>query len=233
MLNRFCLTQNLRALMQPGQLPSEIHGLLPDFEKTFNSGEQGTLLNDSLGLEELSEQDLDNESWTIRSTTSLTGEPGRLLQAWLKNAGKPVAPRPLVSFRSELRLAGQTFEPSTTPNFGNSKIVFVLDERKPTEWSAGCITKIISHTLSSMEKITFVLVDVYAPVSGEDARVDYFRRFPIGGGGLFYQRVQRKVLLPSDKILGHFLYTGQNWKAIKELHFHALPLVRVRNLNLN
>ncbi|KAJ7462482.1 hypothetical protein FB451DRAFT_1404280 [Mycena latifolia] len=232
MLNRFCMSQNLRSLMQTSTLPPEIHGLLPDFERTFNAGEQGTLLNDSLALDDSTRAVPNVRDWDSRDESLLRGKARKLLAEWFQNTqGRtPESSSMLHVFqRSEIYVMGQTFQTSEPAhNFGNSKIVFVRDDDAPTEWSAGRIRQIFSAPLSATLTKTFAVVDVYSQVEGADAEFDYYRQFPIGGGGLFYTELTpfSPVLLPVEKILGHFVYTKQDWPSIAKEHFHALPQVK-------
>ncbi|KAJ7138672.1 hypothetical protein C8R43DRAFT_955157 [Mycena crocata] len=233
MLNRFCMSQNLRTLMRKSQLPTGpgIDPLLVDFENTFNSGEQGTLLNDSLALDDATRTVTEVQDWDERhEKTLLKGKMRTLLIQWfIKNQNRAEDSLQIlhIFYRSELLLTGQKFQPNKA-NTGNSKVVFYADVDKGTkQWSAGCIREIFSVSLSPNVAKTFAFVDVYAQVEGADAKLDYYRQFPIGGGGLFYNQMSGAVLLPAEDILGHFVYTVQTLASITKEHFHALPLPRV------
>jgi hypothetical protein len=108
-----------------------------------------------------------------------------------------------------------------------------------TEWSAGRIRAIFDHSRKHKDNgnvdDTFLVVDVYAPLSDEHAKLDHFRPFPYHTGGrLFYDRFQSKAaLFRKSDILCHFLeisaleVEGIPEPCIWTLPFNKVPIVSV------
>lgn len=219
MLRKFCMGQNLRALLSPDETPPVLHDLLAEYQHTFNSDNRGTLLNDTLAFDLSFKKSTESVTWTPKDMKPLPTSEYVQLVDWYSHHLPATTPYDYCShnrvfMREKVQWLGQMFQTNKSSSFGDSKIVF-SQGAYPKEWSAGCIRNIFSHTRTrnspnDSESITqtFVLVDVYSPLLPEHEHLDHYRVFPMGGH-IFYERFEpRAVLMRIDDILGHFGYVS-------------------------
>lgn len=229
MFKRFSMGQNLRSIFHSQQIPTQIHAIIGEYDKTFCSDIRGTFLNDDLASDGPREQE---EQGSGRSADSLN-LPMHIrallqhriavespLSMWIPHTGV---------IRQKVTRLGQSYQ-IPAASVGDSRIVFRHEHN--AEWSAGCIRTIFSHTryLATGAKLTqtFLLIDEYSQLADSDVLMDPFRNFPILGGRLFYNHFNREpVLLEVNDIVCHFAHTKLNIPGIDQECIHALPLDKV------
>src|SRR5438445_6129678 len=82
MLNRFCMGQQLRALLSTNFMPPGAASLLVDFDRIFKTNVCGTLFNDILAFSDPEEQ-TENVDWKESDLNPLSKDECLLLHTWL------------------------------------------------------------------------------------------------------------------------------------------------------
>ena len=208
MLRRFCMGQQLRALMSSDFMPTEMKRILLDFDHTFQGTTSGTLFNDILafdGPQDEAEQDVD---WKDSDLRPLFEDDHRLLQEWLSvhasdydvsKGARPYAyPRRSVSWHGEVFAVQSTSPP-------NSSIIF----RTNDEFAAGVIQRIFSHTRTTTDKVkitqTFFIIGKYAGLTGECPFANAYDAFPDAGVRCVSTSIiPNAILLSRSDIVCHF-----------------------------
>lgn len=104
------------------------------------------------------------------------------------------------------------------------------------QWCAADIIDIfhfVSDTVDGdgrHEERTFLVLREYEELNARHTAIDQYRKFPIVGGKVFYNRFKRhRTLLSVDEPFAHFVKTAQVYESrISEPHFHACPLDKVK-----
>lgn len=248
MLRQFTRSQNLRAFLQPENLPASIHGLLPAYHKVFNSDLRGTLLHDTLTYDENYDRKAEIMTWSQREEQRLKAEVYDLLMNWVNRFDvnnkrrrsaalkEPCSARAFM--RTQIKWLGQTFHTHAPALFGVDKVVsnslvIFPDGQGDGTWSAGRIRKIFSHRHPNTSEYvrTFFVIEEYAPLRPSDIPFDIYRRFPILGGRIFYNKFKGSLVLRStDEILGHFGHTHREFEGIEEDCIHVYPFIKVSKI---
>lgn len=227
MFERFCMTQNLRALMQT-TLPRELDEMQTTFLSLFENDYRGSLLYDIWAPDTFDLpvyrntsdlKALDNPTWVTLQTRLETMFPGR-----------PV--RQPVLFQKFVTLRGQTFavrQDEGRRGLGNSNILW--GQLATGTWKVGRLRSIFVWRTSGTE-IVFVMVDELKPLSSAEAKHDPYRKFDSSVAGRIFHKTSygEPRLLTLEKITCHFAemaYTSTNLKAG---YVHVIPLERVCGL---
>lgn len=229
MFNRFCMGQQLRILFESHQFPSELDGIIQDYERLYSTDIRGTFRNDTLAFNESFHTMHEEVSWEAWQLTRLPEPVVTLLKGWLDthvDHGLPSASSTAFIRKHIIRL-GEKYETQGT-SVANSQVYF---RGKDHTMSAGSIHMIFSQSCQgvdgSVQARTFFVVLPYLALSREHALLDNFRQFPITGGRLFYKKFGMPILLSSEDIMFHFVYSTQDLPGSAERCIHALPLDKV------
>ena len=233
MLRRFCMGQQLRALLSSEFMPVEMKHILLDFDRIFQGTTRGTLFNDILafdGPQDGAEQDI---NWKDSDLRPLSADDHRLLQEWLSvHAGdydvskgaRPYAyPRRSVSWHGEAFSAQSTSPP-------NSSIIFRTDEGL----AAGVIQRIFSHTRTTTDGVkltqTFFVVGKYAGLMEECPLANAYNDFPdVGVRCVSTSIIPNAILLSRSDVVCHFASAvlRQSEVGCDVLYIQALDKVNV------
>lgn len=238
MLFQFTRSQNLRALLQPHNIPPAIHGLLQAYQKIFNSDVRGTLLHDTLSYDETYTRMEEDVTWSQKEETRLSTQVYELLFNWMRrqdvrgshSSQEHCSARAFI--RSHIKWLGQTFSVQSGDKLMSNSLVIFPDEKGNEKWSAGGIRKIFSHThqdvLGSKKTLTFFLIEEYSGLREDHIQFDNYRKFPALGGRIFYNTFNAQlILLPTEEILGHFGYTARKFQGIEDDCIHVYPFTKV------
>ncbi|KAH9941081.1 hypothetical protein B0H21DRAFT_710687 [Amylocystis lapponica] len=234
LLTRFCCRQNIRALFASASLPAPLHPIVASFFDTFQSDIRGTLLSDMLALQEPYSIDAPaEEEVRAKDHVTLHNDILRPLESWIQlHDGYRVGNTSTNPFAVPLKtLEDQGIvykEGRSSP--GDSQVIFKLGDKDA--WRAGRIRQIFKHTRAhqgSRRSIaqTFLAVDEYLPLSAEHAVLDPFRKFPVAGGRLFYNKYEPlPVILTAEDVVCQFAFIRRSFPGIQEsVDFaHVLPL---------
>jgi hypothetical protein len=229
MFDHFCMTQNLRMLFSMHRLPlTSAREIIVEYERTFNNDIRGTLRSDMLAFDESYESTEETTSWTDSDLCDLDDTSYKLLTEWVASNDRHVKQvNGRAFFRMKIGRLGSVLQ-TKEASFRDSHIVF---RKEVSNWSAGCIRQIFTHTRMRSKKMitqTFFVVDAYTSLSPEDAALDHYRDFPIGGGRLFYKRFEDVPrIMTSDDIKCQFAYTPLPVEGISQECIHALPKVHI------
>ncbi|KAI0042377.1 hypothetical protein FA95DRAFT_1500162 [Auriscalpium vulgare] len=233
MYERFCMGQKLRQIMHRNRLGEELQHLLPAYSRVSSGDVRGTFLNDMLAMEETSSS-ISDITPPDQSEVPIPDDILRLLVPQLSvtdAAGRKRAPRKSYVRRMQIRMRGvlfHTFSSAPRDSF------VAIGTSGMDDWRPARIASIIQHTqvLSRVPETTtvFFLVQTFKPLSEEDAAHDPYRRFPIAGGRLYYDRMEEtSLLVPVKDVICHIAMTPMRWEGIEESCIHALPIDRVRH----
>ncbi|KAJ3567228.1 hypothetical protein NP233_g6497 [Leucocoprinus birnbaumii] len=131
MFRKFCMMQNLRSLLNEVTLPSSVHSIIEEFDKTFNSNVKGTLLSERL-----------NEALRgvpIEGSLSLAAR--NLLIKRFKSESRKILNLPQPQLYCRIYTHGYSFAISTV-SLKDSRIMFT--KKKSGKWSLGSITEVFS-----------------------------------------------------------------------------------------
>ncbi|KAJ3553429.1 hypothetical protein NM688_g3618 [Phlebia brevispora] len=237
MLRRFCVAQNIRALMTTNVIPAAVEprevvkNALEQLEQKFSNifqgnDNRGTLLNDMWAAEK--DASIQFANTTVR--TRLSGATYELLQQQLSHEVKRarVILREPVLKQHTVILRGVKFSTMGT-SLGDSQVIFRSASNGQT--SAGRICEIFLWEEKLKDGSTtmkpFLLVKPLQSLMEVDALQDMFRNYPWIGGSLFYEAFESQpVLLRVEDIISHFAATPYMSDFIRHACIHVLPLDR-------
>ena len=134
---------------------------------------------------------------------------------------------------TEVQINGVRFQPVSASSGNCNAIYYFPSSQEPIP---GQIVEIFLHTrrLSDKETIeeTFLVARPYIPLSHTEAKHDNYRRYPLVGGSLYYDKFQETthILRPRD-VKCHFAMTKvaklDERNAYETPRIHVLPLDRV------
>lgn len=242
---QFCQGQNMRALLRQEELPKELHALLPAYERKLNADTRGTLLND-LMADIADTFDLKPKEPSRGRTPEVVGQLSTAIHKLLETrlaAGKISSKR--LYKKTVFEWAGQRFQTRDSSSFSDSKVVFSAPHSPPEDfpqgdWRIGCIQSIFQYSEDNSEGSnlqTFIVVDEYRPLNAGHIPFDHFRKFPLLGGRIYYEKFRSTpVLLAIEDVLGHFGYTQMEVPGIVDSEglpincVHAKPFIKDRKL---
>lgn len=219
MFERFCMMQNLKALMQSA-LPEEAEGLQAQFATAFESEYQGSTPND-LWLSE-------GDGVRYRNTkkkTPLDDAHWALLEPWLhKNRRGNHARQSVLYQRSTHRYAMTLSAKGSQGSGGNSNVAWgSLDS---DQWRAGRIQAMFVWPGDKAE--IFAIVDEFLPLRPTSEKHDPWRRYRGAvAGRLFEDKVARTTIVHLDEISCHTAVIPFASPKLRCPCVHVLPLEKV------
>ncbi|KAH7876073.1 uncharacterized protein C8R40DRAFT_1043130 [Lentinula edodes] len=229
LFTRFCNAQRLKSIFHANRLPlylKELAGLYKHYFENLDT--RGTRISDSLAFDETSETvDWDNS----KALKRLDARHFKALQQWVDNhSDNPGILQQDMLLRNKLQRRGLTFT-NQRKSYNDAQIVVNLTT-SPNCWSAGSIHEMFTvRWLTPDERYiteTFVEVNLYRPLSGDELILDKYRRFGFVGGKLFHRHgVKDTILLPLDLIPCHFACSVQQESSHDGTFIHALPLNKI------
>ncbi|KAH9923087.1 uncharacterized protein B0H18DRAFT_878881, partial [Fomitopsis serialis] len=227
LLNRFCTRQNLRALFSRLALPQMLRGIIPTFVKTFESDIRGTLnsiLSESLNPEanENVEGDED-DTRRVHKLYTLTQEVFDALRTRLDQPSRRAIPLKVMELR------GARYKPMAAAQHDS---IVVFRRNDDADWQAGCIRELFKQEGAlagdSDQWTTWLIVDVYKPLTSQHEERDPYRNFPIAGGRLFYSEfLPKPVALVAEEIICHAALMRRILPTTDVECVHVLPLDKV------
>lgn len=222
LLTRFCMSQEIRILMQSAEMPPVISDLQTTFSKTLGGDVRGTLWNDLWAF-----VPKDNFSAPTRSKKVP-------IPTWIRNQltigylGETPAKHHLSNILTQesLTFHGMQFSIATN-SLGNSYVVFKIKSGGNEPWSAGSIQMIFYLPLGETMHGPFFVIEPYLPLDTEDSQFDPYRTFLVAAGQLFYEERGDLLVCALDEVQCHFAHTPYNSPTISKRCVHVLPLDRV------
>jgi hypothetical protein len=223
LLMRFCMSQEVRILMQSTKLPPIIKDLQRSFSKTLDGDARGTLWNDLW-------------AFTPEVDFSVPVKPkGIPVPTWIHDKliggllGR-ISPKSHLSTcltQESLTIRGMQFSIATN-SLSNSYVIFKMKSGgndKP--WSAGSIQMIFHIPIEGTTHGPFLVVKPYLALSTVDSQFDPYRKFLIAAGQLVYEECGDLSVCALDEVLCHFAHTPYSSPNISKRCIHVLPLDRV------
>ncbi len=222
MFTTFTITQRLRTIFQPSQLPKEVHPLVDAFNRTFDSKTRGTHMGEDF--------DWDPGSTQRCTKCSLPKAVYQLLEDWYyrNNPSTTNISRHAV-FETSV-YAGVTYK-TAAQSLRDSHVMFCVEgDTERERWRAGSITSIFQH--GGKLGVTFLLIEPFRPAEAEAHHPFVFqhsREFAFVTGSLFYTKDRLPpVLVSLRQAVGHFAFANIEYKdSSGQILFQALPLEKV------
>ncbi|KIK15242.1 hypothetical protein PISMIDRAFT_115463, partial [Pisolithus microcarpus 441] len=209
MLHRFCMGQQLRALMSSEFLPHNATSVLVDFDRIFQTSLRGTLFNDILAFE--GPLDVSDESSDAEDFTPMPEDQCHLLHGWLSTHAMDYDPtkgvRPYASVHKSIRHCGETYAVASA-SLKNSRILFRMEGN---DHAVGVIQYIFSHRRVSTNNVvltqTFLVVSQYAELPLGLPLSSTYEGFPDAGVHLVSTSLLPSAqLLTTSDIVCHFAH---------------------------
>jgi hypothetical protein len=224
LLTHFCMSQEVRILMQSAELPPVIGDLQQAFTKTLDGDIRGTFWNDLWA----SAQE-DGPSVPARSKK----EP---IPAWIHEElkrgfleGIAAKDHPSMWLTTEsITFCGMQFS-TVTNSLSNSYVVFKANPQSNEPWSAGSIQIIFYLQIKETTRGPFFIIKPYLPLNVEDSLFDPYRKFLLAAGQLVYEECDDLLVCAFDEVFCHFAHTPYQSPYISKQCIHVLPLDRVRD----
>ena len=220
MLTRFCMSQEVRILMESTYLPPVFHDLQAAFAKAFDAEARGTFWNDMWAFTSDGDRSTIGNTKEVPLPTFVEEElRGGLLE------GVPAALCPSVCLMEEsFAYHGMKYSVETNSP-GNSFVVFESRHYQP--WSAGSIQMILYLPIKGTAHGPFFVIKPYLPLNSADARLDPYRKFIFAAGQLVYEDRGDPVVVSLNSVICHFAHTPFTPTNISRRCIHVLPLDRV------
>lgn len=190
MINRFCESANLKALISDNTTPTILKPIMSLIQAVTSSQYQGTLLTDIKAQEEFS---WTAERWSSPKTTiPIALEERRLFDRYLQ-------PNTAIESIQSLKHASATYAgigPKYRADWTKGRNSTILYEAAK-EVHAGRILQVVLPTSSTSAEDALLLVEPYESLSEEDRHLDPYRSmnelgcFLVYGGGSASRRVIR------------------------------------------
>jgi hypothetical protein len=228
MFERFCMMQNLRALMHSG-LPHEIENLQSKFMEVFEGDNKGSALNDVWTMDTASLPQYKNEN----TWKALVEEEQQLMQAWLRRNGQQTRVQSKVLSQKYVQKFNMRFASwDSSRKNGDSNVVWGNLEEDSGPWHAGRIKSIFVSTAHSPN--VFFIVDELEPLSDTGDTEDPWSSYKGSvAGRVFVDKVKATLVLSIDEVtcqsavIPHF--SGQP----RQPNLHVIPLERVSSMHMN
>ena len=222
LLTRFCMSQDIRILMQTTNLPPILGHLQLAFSKALESYTRGTFWNDLWAF-------TPEEQFIALSKSKEAPLPRWIREELKKGNLGGIAARhcPSVYLTMEsLTFRGMRFSIATN-SLGNSYIVFNRKPGNSEPWSAGSIQMIFHLRIDETTRGPFFVIKPYLPLNMEDSRFDPYRKFLLAAGQLVYEECGDLLVCTLEDVLCHFAHTPYKCPKIPKQCIHVLPLDRV------
>ena len=223
LLTRFCMSQDIRILMQTANLSPILSQLQLAFSKALESDTRGTFWNDLWAF-------TPDEQFTALSKSKEAPLPRWIREKLIKGKLGGIATRhcPYACLTLEsLTFRGMRFSIATN-SLGNSYIVFNRKSGNNDPWSAGSIQMIFHLRIDETTHGPFFVIKPYLPLNTDDSRFDPYRKFLLAAGQLVYEECGDLVVCTLEEASCHFAHTPYKCPNITKQCIHVLPLDRVR-----
>ncbi|KAI0055508.1 hypothetical protein BV25DRAFT_1815452 [Artomyces pyxidatus] len=237
MFQHLCMNQRLRNVIHHAELPDSVKEIALSFDKIYKQKNRGTLLNDMLAsqasLEDSPTKPTAEQAGSDR--VFLAPEYVELVRARMEyESASTSSPLPrfsgrigiLVQMHTQLHRRGVTY--SIYDHSPRDSYV-VLGKNVPEDWRAGRIHKMFTYTRKGEEKgNTYIVVHKFKTLTETDAKFDFYRRFPLIAGRLYYEALEPDFeLVGLEDIISHFAHTPYSSPDLSTSCVHVLPLDRV------
>jgi len=233
MLDCFCMTQKLKCLLIPREMPSEVEELLEEWEDMETKDIRGTLLSDSFSYDESFRRLEEAVTWSDRELSILPPPWYRLLKQWILEKDITTDSNQLSTsafMRKHIKCLGETFRTEET----SSLDAHIYYQGPNKSLCAGTIVGIFTHTRVSCENSasserteTFFVVKQYKPLPPTYQKYDPYSRFSAVAGSLYRDAYfEGELLINSSELLYHFALGRINIPQIPFLCIAALPMSR-------
>jgi hypothetical protein len=228
MFERFCMMQNLRALMHSG-LPHEIESLQSKFMEVFEGDHKGSALNDVWTMDAAASPQYKNEN----TWKALAEEEQKLMQAWLRRNGQQTRVQSKVLFQKYVQKFNMRFAPwDLSRKNGDSNVIWGELEESSRPWHAGRIKSIFVST-THMPNVFFI-VDELEPLSDTGDMEDPWRSYKGSvAGRVFVDKVKATLVLSIDEVICHSAVISHFSKQSRQPNLHVILLERVSSMHMN
>ena len=233
MFDRFCMTQKLKCLLVPREMPSEVEELLEEWEAMETKDIRGTLLSDSFSYDESFRRLEEVVTWSDRELSTLPPPWYRLLKQWVLENDITTDLTQLSAsafMRKHIKRLGETFRTEETSPLD----AHIYYQGPNKSLCAGTIVGIFTHTRVRNEDIasgkmteTFFVVKQYKPLPSTYQKYDPYSRFPAVAGSLYRDSFfEGELLINGNELLYHFALGRINIPKIPFSCIVALPMSR-------
>ncbi|KAI0291453.1 hypothetical protein BC826DRAFT_1023017 [Russula brevipes] len=221
LLTRFCMSQEVRILMQSTVLPDALSDLQLAFSKALNGDSRGTFWND---LWAFTPEENFPMPTNLKEVPLLSCIRENLTKGLL--GGIPTKHCPSVCLTQEsFSFRGMHFSIATN-SLGNSYVVFNMNAGSGESWLAGSIMTIFYLPTEGTTRGPFFIIRPYLPLNTADAQFDPYRKFLFVAGQLVYEECGDLLICTPDELVCHFAHTPYKSPNISKPCIHALPLDR-------
>jgi len=235
MLDRFCMTQKLKCLLVPREMPPEVEELLEEWEAMETKDIRGTLLSDSFSYNESFQMLEEVVTWSDHELSILPPPWYHLLKQWVLDNDITTDSNRLSAsafMRKHIKRLGETFRIEET----SSLDAHIYYQGPNNSLCAGTILGIFTHTRASYEDSagdkktkteTFFIVKQYKPLPPTYQKYDPYARFSAVAGSLYRDaNFEGDLLINGNQLLYHFALGRINIPQIPFSCIVALPMSR-------
>ncbi|KAI0055727.1 hypothetical protein BV25DRAFT_1873038 [Artomyces pyxidatus] len=224
-------TSNLRMIMTSQHVETRLEDISKAYRNFMGNERRGSRAHDA-GVSSTTEYTLPSRPRDIKLRVLLDNRVRRGLQKAL-NSSTPANGLPLFTTQFlNISISGILYRPQ--PLSKGDGYVLYRPNRCQNERCAGRIVQIFSIGKPAVDSDDQKYTEVYialerlVDLEDSDAALDVYRRFPLAGGRLYYNRYHDfvDVIRPAE-IISHFAHTELNIDGIAEKCVHALSLDRV------
>ncbi len=223
-LTQFCMSQDIRVLMQSANLPPILGDLQLAFSKALGGDTHGTFWNNLWAF-----APGPDEHFSILAKSKEVPLPRWINEKLTKGTLGGIAAKhcPQVCLSQEsLTFCGMQFSIATN-SLSNSYVVFKRKTENDKSWSAGSIQMIFHLQIKEEMHGPFFTIKPYLPLNTADTQFDPYRNFLFAAGQLVYEECSDVVVCMLDEVLCHFAHTPYTSPEIPKPCIHVLPLDRV------
>lgn len=217
MFERFCMMQNLRALMQ-SELPAEVLDLQTRFLNVFGPDYVGVALNDLWSAE-----GDDVQYPNMHKRKSLDKETWGLLKRWFADNGGENHARQTVLFQRSVKRWNMKYSAHAGRiHVGDSNVVW--GDLQTDGWHAGRIKSIFVWPGNTPQ--VFLVIDELTTLANTKRNKHLWQRYKsFAAGRIFEEKVSHRRVLRLDEVGCHSAVTPFTFSNRPCLHI--LPLERV------
>lgn len=207
MLTRFCMGQQLRAILSLESIPPEASDLITKCDQIFKTDIRGTFSNDTLAFDASFNTEEEKMSWTQSDLVHLSKDELALLERWWSTHGHNLSGKlsPYAYRRPSIRRLGEVLSTEATSN-RNSHILY----RTQSGVAAGSIKSIFSSTSKAEDGhqviTTFLIVQQFIEPANHPQNAIHLL-FPEVGMRLVLNKLQpEEVLITGADIVSQFTF---------------------------
>lgn len=215
MFKKFCMMQNLRAILNPSNIAPAIEEVVSEFDKAFGSNVQGTLFSDQLS------------GMSMQRGGKMSSLSQEVRELFLARFSKPNHRAGILAYSVQLyqrlNYHGYTY---ATSNSSARDSYIMFQPRNASDWRAGSIMQIFclpSVDGEYREEDTYLYVKEYSRASS-DIVPAIFEEFPAALGYLFCSNSTSSIVLRLDEAMGQFCFAETEYGPHV---FQAVPLKKV------